>query len=197
MMYVRKTGIRCYDGAMALKATICKATLTIADMDRAYYAEHSLTLAQHPSENDERLMVRLCAFAMNASETLEFTRGLSTDDEPELWDRTLTGEIDLWIELGLPDEDRIRKACNRARRVRVYAYGGRVVDVWWQKLHGKLGRYDNLEVINLDREGTQALADMADKGMTLQCTIQEGQVGVGDESSHVMLEPEWLLSLIS
>ncbi|TDT41700.1 uncharacterized protein YaeQ [Halospina denitrificans] len=182
---------------MALKATICKAALTIADMDRQYYGDHSLTLAQHPSENDERLMVRLLAFALNASETLEFTRGLSTDDEPELWDRNLTGEIDLWIELGLPDEDRIRKACNRARRVRVYAYGGRIVDVWWQKLHGKLGRYDNLEVINLPRDGTQALADMADKGMALQCTIQEGQVGVGNEHSHVMLEPEWLLSLTS
>ena len=180
---------------MALKATICKATLNVADMDRQYYGEHSLTLAQHPSENDERLMVRLLAFALNASGTLAFTRGLSTDDEPELWDQDLTGAIDLWVELGLPDEDRIRKACNRARRVRVYAYGGRTVDVWWRKLHGKLGRHDNLEVIKLPSEATQALAGMADKGMTLQCTVQDGQVGVGNEYSHTMLEPEWLLSL--
>lgn len=180
---------------MALKATICKATLSIADMDRSYYGEHTLTLAQHPSENDERLMVRLLAFVLNASDRLEFTRGLSTDDEPELWDRDLTGEIDLWVELGLPDEDRIRKACNRARLVRVYAYGGRVVDVWWQKLHGKLNRHDNLEVINLPLDGTQALAAMADKGMMLQCTVQDGQVGIGNEDTHVLLEPESLLSL--
>ena len=178
---------------MALKATICKATLTIADMDRSYYAEHSLTLAQHPSENDERLMVRLVAFALNASETLAFTRGLSTDDEPELWDRDLTGAVDLWIELGLPSEDRIRKACNRASRVRVYAYGGRTAGIWWERLHGKLGRHDNLEVIRLPQDGTEALAAMADKGMNLQCTIQDGQVGIGDGARHVMLEPEWLM----
>jgi len=180
---------------MALKATICKASLSVADIDRDYYADHSLTLAQHPSENEERLMVRLLAFALNDSDTLAFTRGLSTDDEPELWERTLTGEVSLWIELGLPDEDRIRKACNRAGRVRVYAYGGRIVAVWWKKHEGKLRHFSNLEVIQLPEEGTRALVGMADRGMTLQCTVQEGQVGVGNQASHVTLEPEWLKTL--
>ena len=177
---------------MALKATVCKAILNIADMDRQYYAEHTLTLAQHPSENDERMMVRLVAFALNASDSLEFTRGLSTDDEPEIWEKDLTYEIGLWIELGLPDETRIRKACNRSRQVKVYTYGGRTVPIWWDKIHGKLSRFHNLEVINLPQEATQALCEFAGKSMTLQCTIQEGQVGIGDESRHVMFEPQAL-----
>src|SRR5680860_958910 len=110
---------------MALKATIFKATLNIADMDRHYYADHQLTLAQHPSENDERMMIRLLAFALNAREGLEFTKGLSTDDEPELWQKSLSDEIELWIELGLPDESRLRKACNRSKQVILYTpYGG-------------------------------------------------------------------------
>src|SRR6056297_2009370 len=109
---------------MALKATIFKAALNIADMDRHYYGDHQLTLAQHPSETAERLMVRLLAFALNASETLTFTKGISTDDEPDLWQKSLSDDIELWIELGLPNESRLRKACGRAQRVIVYAYGG-------------------------------------------------------------------------
>lgn len=177
---------------MALNATVCKAMLNIADMDRQYYQEHSLTLAQHPSENNERLMVRLVAFALNASDSLEFTRGLSSDDEPEIWEKTLTNEISLWVELGLPDESRIRKACNRAHHVRVYTYGGRTVSIWWNKIHGKLSRFHNLEVINLPQDATRALCEFAGKSMHLQCTVQDGQVGVSDEHQHVMFEPERL-----
>ena len=99
---------------MALSATICKADLNIVDMDRHYYQQHSLTVAQHPSENDERLMIRLLAFALHADEFLSFTKGLSTDDEPDLWQKSLSGEIELWIELGLPSEKRLKKACGRA-----------------------------------------------------------------------------------
>jgi uncharacterized protein YaeQ len=177
---------------MALKATIFKLTLNIADMDRHYYDEHALTLARHPSETVERLMVRIVAFALNASSALEFTRGLSTDDEPELWQKSLSDDIELWIELGLPDESRIRKACNRAARVRVYAYGGRGVTLWWRKNKDKLSRFDNLEIINLPEAGTQALASMAQRAMVLQCTIQDGQVGIGDDQAHQMIEPESL-----
>ncbi len=176
--------------AMALKATIFKATLQIADMDRHYYADHALTLARHPSETDERMMIRLLAFALNAREGLEFTRGLSTDDEPELWVKNLTGDIDLWIELGLPDEDRLRKACNRAREVILYTYGGRGVPVWWDKHHSKLARHRNLTVINLPAEGTEALAALAERSMTLQVTIQDGDVSVGDDQRLVTLTPE-------
>lgn len=175
---------------MALKATVFKATLNIADMDRHYYADHHLTLARHPSETDERMMIRLLAFALNASDHLEFTKGLSTDDEPELWQKTLSDEIELWIELGLPDESRLRKACNRARQVILYTYGGRAVPIWWDKIQGKLTRFDNLRVINLPQEATEALAQLAERNMNLQFTVQDGEVGVGNEQTLVTVTPE-------
>ena len=110
---------------MALKATIYKAAVQVADIDRGYYADHELTLARHPSETEPRLMLRLLAFALNAAEGLEFGRGISTDDEPDLWQRDATGRILHWIDLGLPDERRLRRAAGRADRVTLYAYGRR------------------------------------------------------------------------
>ncbi|SFM40638.1 YaeQ family protein [Marinobacter pelagius] len=177
---------------MALKATVFKATLNIADMDRHYYADHHLTLARHPSETDERMMVRLLAFVLNADEHLEFTRGLSTDDEPELWQKSLSDEIELWIELGLPDESRLRKACNRAKKVVLYTYGGRAASLWWEKNHNKLSRFNNLTIIDLPQEGTETLAGLAERTMSLQCTIQDGEVGIGNESTLVTLTPSRL-----
>lgn len=175
---------------MALKATIFKATLNIADMDRHYYADHQLTIAQHPSENDERMMIRLLAFALNASEELEFTKGLSTDDEPELWQKSLSDEIELWIELGLPDESRLRKACNRSRQVILYAYGARAVPVWMEKHQSKLSRFKNLTIINLPDESTEALARLAERNMNFQVTIQDGEVSFSNEGALVSITPE-------
>lgn len=174
---------------MALKATIFKVTLNIADMDRHYYADHQLTIAQHPSETDERMMIRLLAFALNASDRLEFTKGLSTDDEPELWVKSLSDEIELWIELGLPEESRLRKACNRAKQVILYTYGGRGVPLWWEKHKNKLSRFDNLTIINLSPEDTSALGALAQRAMSLQVTIQDGGVGIAGDSQHVQIEP--------
>ena len=179
---------------MALKATIYKASLGIADMDRHYYADHALTLAQHPSETDERMMIRLLAFALNADGNLTFTRGLSTDDEPDLWEKDLTGHIRLWIELGLPDEDRIRKASNRADKVIVYAYGGRQAGIWWDKHHNKLERYINVTVINLPEEATTELPSLMERTMTLQLTIQDGDVTIGNHSNMVSIRPEYFMA---
>ncbi|GGE66294.1 hypothetical protein GCM10011533_18200 [Streptosporangium jomthongense] len=175
---------------MALKATVFKATLNIADMDRHYYADHHLTIAQHPSENDERMMIRLLAFALNANENLEFTKGLSTDDEPELWQKSLSDEIELWIELGLPDESRLRKACNRARQVILYAYGGRAVPLWLEKNQTKLTRFDNLTIINLPAESTERLAGLAERNMNYQVTIQDGEVSFSNEDTLASITPE-------
>jgi uncharacterized protein YaeQ len=141
---------------MALKATICKAELHIADMERGYYHDHTLTVARHPSETDERMMVRLLAFALHADETLAFGAGLSTDDEPDLWRKDLTGSIQTWIDVGLPDEKRIRKACGRADEVFVYAYGGHASQLWWQQAGDKLARSHKLTVIDLPQAGTRA-----------------------------------------
>ncbi|MDP4548093.1 MULTISPECIES: YaeQ family protein [unclassified Marinobacter] len=175
---------------MALKATIFKATLHIADMDKHYYGDHHLTVARHPSETDERMMIRLLAFALNANDTLEFTKGLSSDDEPELWQKSLSDEIELWIELGLPDEDRIRKACNRSKQVILYTYGGRAVPVWWEKHHNKLARFGNLTIVDLPAEAITELASLAERSMTLQVSIQDGEVTFSNDSSLVSITPE-------
>jgi uncharacterized protein YaeQ len=174
---------------MALKSTIYKAELQISDMDRQYYASHALTLAQHPSETTERLMVRLLAFALHADERLEFGRGLSTDDEPDLWRRSLTGEIEQWIEVGQPDEQRIRKACGRARQVIVISYGGRGADVWWGRVSTGLARSKNLTVIDIPAAAVQALAELADRNMQLQCLIQDGQTQLLSATTSITVEP--------
>jgi len=174
---------------MALKATIFKATLQIADMDRHYYKDMGLTIARHPSETDERMMVRLLAFVHQASETLLFTRGLSTDDEPDLWQKGLTGEIQTWIDVGQPDEKRIRKACGRARQVFIFTYGGRSAEIWWQQMENKLQRFNNLSVINLAEDTTRALATLSRRTMELHCTIQDGQVWVAGEDNSVPVDP--------
>ena len=179
---------------MALKATIFKAELHIADMERGYYHDHALTVARRPSETDERMMVRLLAFALNADETLAFGAGLSTDDEPDLWRKDLTGSIETWIDVGLPDEKRIRKACGRANEVFVYSYGGHAAQLWWQQVGDKVARSHKLTVIDLPQAGTRALAALAARNMSLQYTIQDGQVWVADERESVQLDPKTILA---
>ena len=174
---------------MASNATIFKATLQIADMDRQYYQDHALTLARHPSETGERMMVRLLAFALHAQEALSFGRGVSAEEEPALWLKDLTGAIDLWIEVGQPDEKIIRRACGRAKRVCIYTYGGRGADQWWEKNLATLERLNNLTVMNLPLDGSRALATLAQPSMQLHCTIQEGQIWMADgaNSAHIAL----------
>ena len=172
---------------MALKATICKASLQVSDMDRNYYAEHALTVARHPSETDERMMVRILAFALNAHEHLAFGKGLSDTEEPDLWQKDLTGSIEHWIEVGQPDEKRMRRACGRANRVTVYAYGNRP-ELWWKPLADQLERAKNLAVWRVPAPAVEALGKLAGRSMQLQCTVQEGQVYFSGEKETVQLE---------
>jgi uncharacterized protein YaeQ len=161
---------------MALKATIYKADLDISDMDRHYYANHPLTIAQHPSETAERVMVRLLAFAWFAHERLAFGRGLSAEDEPDLWQHSLTGDIELWIELGQPDESRLRKACGRAAKVVLIGYGGRAFHQWWDKNSKALQRCDNLSVLDFSAGITPELCAALERHMRLQCLVQDGEL---------------------
>ncbi len=177
---------------MALKSTVFRANLAVADLDRNYYAQHALTLARHPSETDERMMVRLLAFALHADERLEFGRGLSAVDEPALWLKEYSGEIRLWIEVGLPDERLLRRAAGRAAQVVVLAYGGRAVDIWWGREGPQLARLDNLRVLSLGEEQSSALAALAARNMQLQCTIQDGQVWFTDGTTTLPIEPRRL-----
>lgn len=180
---------------MALKATIFKAELQITDMDRNYYQDHQLTIARHPSENDERMMVRLLAFALNASAALQFSKGLSTEDEPDLWQKSLSDEIELWIDLGQPDEKRIRKACGRSRRVIIYNYQERSSATWWEQQKNRLARFDNLGVFSLGAATVTALGRMAERSMRLQCTIQDGQAWFTGGEQSVEVIPEVLKHL--
>jgi uncharacterized protein YaeQ len=176
---------------MAIKSTVFKATLQIADLDRHYYAEHALTLARHPSETDERMMVRLLAFALYADDALAFGKGISSDEEPDLWHKDLTGAVVRWIEVGLPDERVIRKACGRAARVVVISYG-RAADIWWNSNRDKFLRLDNLTVFKLNSETSLALAALASRTMQLQCTIQEGHIMVTSDAGMIEIEPKIL-----
>jgi len=163
---------------MAISSTINKVSLNIADMDRHYYQSHELTVAQHPSETDIRFMMRLIAFMANASEQLGFTKGLSSDDEPELWQKTLTDDIELWIELGQPDEKRIRKACGRSKEVIIYTYDERKAKVWWEQQQEKFKRFSNLKVFHINAKGVDL---MAKRSMQLQCNIQDGEIYLNDD----------------
>jgi uncharacterized protein YaeQ len=175
---------------MAIKSTIFKAALQIADMDRALYADHALTLARHPSETDERLMARVLAFALNVPANdhdgaLAFARGLSDGDEPDLWQHSLAGVLRHWVEVGQPaDERRITKACARAERVTLYCYA-QAAPLWWAAIAPKLIRVRNLQVWQIPADESQALARLAERSMQLQVTVQEGQIWVGNQTDSV------------
>jgi uncharacterized protein YaeQ len=164
---------------MAIKATVYKAELEIVDMDRHVYETRQLTLARHPSENDERLMVRILVYALNAHERLEFGGGVSVSEEPDLWIRDYTGDIELWIELGHPDPKIVSKAMGRARKVRVYTYSW-LPERWWDPIKKEFEAARNLEVYSISGDSAKALAAMADKTMSLQCQIQDGEVWFRD-----------------
>jgi len=173
---------------MALKSTIFKFDLDVADIDRGHYGRHALTLARHPSETDERMMVRLVAFVLHAGDALEFGRGIASDDEPALWQRDLTGVIETWIEVGLPDEKQVRRACGRARQVVIYAYGSGAT-LWWSKVGASLARQAQLAVVQIPVATSRALAELAQRTMTLHCTIQDGHVWLTTGEHTVEIAP--------
>jgi uncharacterized protein YaeQ len=181
---------------MALKATIYKAHLQLADMDRALYADHALTLALHPSETQERLMVRLLAFALQVPAddrdgALTFARGLSDTDEPDLWQHALDGRLRHWIEVGQPDERRLTRACARADRVSIYAYGSQALQ-WWAAMSGRLTRLRNLHVWRLTPAHSQGLAGLAARSMQLQVSVQDGQAWIVQGERSAEVHPEAL-----
>lgn len=176
---------------MALKSTVFKAELQVADMDRGHYGTHVLTLAQHPSENDERLMVRLLAYALHAegeeAAPLAFANAMTDMDEPDLWRRNLIDEVELWVDVGQPDEKWLRKASHRAREVVLYTYG-RTSSLWWSQNQGVLAKLGNLRVRQVPGEGAAELATLARRTMRLQCTVQDGHIWFGDGEAVVALE---------
>lgn len=182
---------------MALKSTIFKASVQLADIDHGCYADHALTLARHPSETDERMMIRLAALALNAHElqdtcggdgTLAFGAGLSDPDEPDVWLRDFTGRTRLWIEVGQPEDKPLAKACAKADKVRLYCFA-HSAEVWWRGIENKLSRLSNLEVFRIPAQASQELALLAARSMQLQATVQEGVLTLGDSQRSVDVEP--------
>lgn len=177
---------------MARNATIHKALLTISDMDRAYYDSHQLVLAQHPSESVGRMMLRLVAFTLNASPTLQFTRGLSATDEPEIWQKDDTDQIECSILLGEPDIRDLKKACSRSGTVVLYSYGGQASEQWWQQHVNQCTSLTNLSVCRFPADTLQVLAPMAQRSMVLTATIQDGQLWLADQDNTVVVDWEVL-----
>ncbi|MGP1614806.1 MAG: YaeQ family protein [Pollutimonas bauzanensis] len=173
---------------MALRATISKLELHVADMVRGYYDSHTLTVARHPSETQERMMLRVLAFALYASEGMAFTRGLSTTEEPSLWEKDLTGTILTWIELGHPDERRMLQASGKSQKVVVLCYGGHASQVWWQGAQAGVARAQNLVVLAVHPAQVQALARFAQRNMTLHVTIEEGTALVSSADDSVAVD---------
>lgn len=174
---------------MAISSTIYKADLQISNMDRHYYQNHQLTIAKHPSETEERLMVRLVAFALYSHDALSFGNGLSNKEEPDLWLKDLTGAIDLWIDVGMPDEREIRKACGLARQVVVVLYGGNRAELWWKQNQSILMKKRNLTIISLAEETTKKLESICSRKMQLNCTIEDGQVWLINDAATISIEP--------
>lgn len=172
---------------MAAGSTIYKAQLSIADMDRNYYETHEITIAQHPSETDERLMIRLAAFALNASDRMVITKGIGGDDEPELWEKDYSGDIVLWIDLGQMDEKRLRKACGRSEQVIVYTYNTKAATAWWKQYGTTFERFKNLRVVHLHADGLETLCE---RSMRLQCNISDGELSLHSERGDVTITQE-------
>jgi uncharacterized protein YaeQ len=172
---------------VAIKATIFKCELVISDLMRHYYQTHNLVIARHPSETDERMMLRILLFALHADELLQMTKGISTDDEPDLWQKSLSGEIEHWIELGQPDERRLRQASGRAKKVTLLTYGGNAPQVWWQQNQSKLAAINNLSVFTISDEQSKALAQIAERNMHIQVMLDQNQISLSSEKQAIEL----------
>ncbi len=173
---------------MALKATIFKLDLTIADITRAYYEDHALTIARHPSETDLRMLVRVAVFARNAHENLQFTKGLSTTDEPDLWQKSLTGEIEHWIDLGQPIDKRIRQSCGKADRVSIYSYQKNTVNMWYESIRHTAERFKALNITHIALADETLVERLIDRSMKLNCVIEDEHMLLSNDEDNLSIE---------
>ena len=179
---------------MALKSTIYKSSLQIANMDSHYYADHQLNIACHPSETLQRMMIRILVFALNAHEALEFGKGISDADEPDLWQKDLTSSIEQWIEVGQPDERRILKACGKSSQVQVYLYAS-TGPIWWKQTQPKISRASNLQVFQIAPDVAKGLESLCERTMQLQVTIQDGEIWMRNETKSILVEVEKIFGI--
>ena len=163
---------------MALNATMYRFNINLSDLNRSYYDDFAVSVALHPSETIERMAIRLVAYCLHYSSELQFTKGLSTDNEPDIWEKTYSGDILTWIELGLPDSKRLKKACSLSEKAIVYAYGSQALDQWWQQTHAERTRLGNLTIMRLDSDAISRFSELIERGMSLSCMIQDDVVNL-------------------
>jgi uncharacterized protein YaeQ len=179
--------------SMALKATIYKALLQIADMDRGVYADHGVTIARHPSETDERMMIRLLGFALHVlgnedAGQLVFAKDLWDVDEPALWHKDYTDAVQHWVDVGQPDDKRLLRAAGRCERVTVLSFASST-PLWWRGIESKLTRASNIAVWQIEAEQSQALARLVRRDIQLQVTVQDGTVWMSSTADSVEITP--------
>lgn len=173
---------------MALGASIYKAAVNVSNLNTHFYDNTSLTLAKHPSESELRMMYRLCAFLYSSNFDLSFTKGLSSTDEPEMWQLSASGEIIEWIELGLPDIKRVRQACGKSNRVTIFTYHKNKTEDWFKKLEKDFLQLDKLSIVQILVDDENLLEELCQKNMTIDCMIEDSTMYLSSDESRVTLQ---------
>ncbi|MCL9780071.1 YaeQ family protein [Vibrio sp. S4M6] len=166
---------------MALKPTIYKFRIAVTDLNRDHYDNLNLTVAQHPSENNKRMLARVLAFCLNTGSSIAFTKGLSTVEEPDIWSHTLDNHIQLWIDVGEPDFERIKKASHKSEQVKIYTFNAKS-DVWWQQNQSQLTSLSKVEVYQFEHDSIEQLAQNLSRGMDLSVMVSEQSIFVDMDS---------------
>ncbi|TEW47870.1 YaeQ family protein [Psychromonas algicola] len=157
---------------MALKPTIFKMNINVSDLDNDVYETIVLTVAQHPSETTERMVTRILAYVLNNQEFLSFTTGLSEADDPDIWAKNYSDEFLLWVDVGEPAFDRIKKAARQAKVAKVYTFNTKS-GVWWKQSQKDFATI-KAEVYQFEFEQIQQFAALVERTMDFSITITDG-----------------------
>ncbi len=178
---------------MALKSTIFKIKISLSNMNIHHYEECSLTVARHPSENNLRMMTRVLAFCLGAQNEIQFTKGISSDSEPDLWKLNHDGSIEYWIELGHLDERRIRQACSKGRNIEIYTYQDQQSTQWFESVKNGLSRFSNLSIFQFHWPLNLNFDDFVDRGMNFSVSIEDNEVwlSTGEDRYLIVIEKKF------
>jgi uncharacterized protein YaeQ len=177
---------------MALKATIFKAKISLSNLNIHFYDELTLTIARHPSENNLRMMSRILAYLLTAQEGPVFTKGISSDTEPDIWIVNHDGSVDHWIELGHLDERRIRQSSSKAKKVSIFSYQGNQSLSWFSSIENGLSRFNNLNIIHFSFPENQNIEDFAERGMNFSCNIEDDEMWLSTEQDRICVQFQYL-----
>ncbi len=164
-------------------STIYKAFVELSNLNSHTYESFNLTMAKHPSENESRMMYRLVSYLHESNKNLEFTRGLSSTDEPEVWEKGASGEVIHWIEMGEPDEKRIRKVCGKSQKVTIYTYNQNTAHLWFEKIKNKLIGNQKVKIYHIQNQ--EDFEVLINRSMKLDCLIEDQSLYLSDELNRI------------